>query len=289
MFPKPVCLILVCFIYVQAACQPYLDILNVRYQFSPEKGLFRQHNTASDFTYLNISLNLPYQFKRDSSILVFSPYAEKWDVTLSDTTEMGITVNSLILPLTYIRPVSAKWTLSFTAIPRWNGNNKNRFENNFQMGMAVLASYRKNQTLVYKMGLYYNKEFSGPFFMPLLGIDWQLDSRNNVFGVLPGSLVFEHKSSRRLYWGVSFKAITNSYHTILTPGTNYLRIDENQLSVYTDMYLAPKIVLNLEAGHSIFRRMRLGLDGKTKDYYYKDRINDGYLFKASLAYRIRFR
>ena len=59
----------------------------------------------------------------------------------------------------------------------------------------------KNQYVSFKFGLYYNKEFFGNYFMPLIGLDWKIDAKNNLFGVLPGYMIFEHRvTSKILLW-----------------------------------------------------------------------------------------
>ena len=76
---------------------------------------------------------------------------------------------------------------------------------------AILDSYKKKQQLTWKLSLYYNMELSGEYFVPLIGIDWRIDKNNNLFGVLPGNLVFEHKVNHWFYCGADFNAITNTY------------------------------------------------------------------------------
>ena len=162
----------------------------------------------------------------------------------------------------------------------------------WQYGGVLLSTWKKNQDLSFKFGLYYNKEFFGNYFIPLVGLDWKIDSKNNLFGVLPGSMTFEHKVTSRFYYGLAFRAFTNSYREEpvdpLFVGYNYLRIDDNPLGIYADTYLSKKIVLSAEAGYTILRRYRYGY--KTENIHTKtDYKCDNFYFKASLAYRLRFR
>ena len=132
--------------------------------------------------------------------------------------------------------------------------------------------------------------------MPLVGLDWKIDAKNNLFGVLPGNMIFEHKVTPRFYYGFAFRAFTNSYRqefivdpsALILEANNYLRIDDNPLGIYADTYLSKKIVLSAEAGYTILRRYRYGF--KSENVHIKtDYKNDNFYFKASLAYRLRFR
>ena len=278
-------LLLLSAVSINSSAQPYIDIINLRYQHSPDITLLENNGIKNKFTYFNVSANIPYQLK-DSSIIVFSPFADQWQVSLANDTNHGIDVQSVVIPLTYIKPLNSTLQLSTTIIPRFNGYRNALSGRNFQLGAAALLSQRKNNTLVFKYGLYFNNEFSGPFFMPLLGVDWQLNDKTNIFGVLPGHLTIERRVNKFLYYGALFRALTTSYHT---NAPAYIRIDENQLAAWLDLYLTKGVVLNIEAGHSIYRRVRLGVENANPKYYFKNKLNDGIVLKASLAYRLRFR
>jgi hypothetical protein len=115
----------------------------------------------------------------------------------------------------------------------------------------------------------------------------------NLFGILPGYLTYEHRVHKKISWGAAFRTFTSSYK--LTPGNipsldDYLRVQDNQLGIYTDFYIAPKVVLNVEAGHTIMRRIATGkeaMGGKDNETVLSDR--DNFYFRASLQYRLKLR
>lgn len=270
--------------------QPYLDAVYIKAHYSPGVGLFNQNKTGNKIKYLNIGLNFPLLLSKDSSIIVISPYAELWRVHTQDNASIPGELTSLAIPVTLIKPLPGNWDLNLIAIPRWNGSTNNFFSKAFQMGGAAIAVY-KNKYIRYKMGVYYNAEFSGAFIVPLVGIDWQINSRSNLFGVLPGALVYEYKINNHLYYGASFKAVTNSYRFVNSQvsSIDFVRIDDNLLTAYLDMYMSKRFVLNAEAGHSISRKIRLGTINDDKKYYYTNKMNDNFFFKIMLAYRVRLR
>ena len=150
-----------------------------------------------------------------------------------------------------------------------------------QVGGAFIISKKRDEKLTWKLGIYINNELFGLFVMPLAGIDWKINGRNNLFGVLPGNLTYEHKISNHFYYGSNFRAITNSY----TKSNSYWRIDENQLGLYLDTYFNKNFVLNMEAGHSLLRKIRTGIKGISK---LDEKVNDNLYFKISFLYRLCF-
>jgi hypothetical protein len=272
--------------------QPYVDIVTLRGAISPDAGVWNRNNIPVKYFQYIAGVSVPIVFKRDSSKLVLSAYTERWQIEADDIADNPNAFQSVLGAVTYIKPISTKWSLAGSIIPRWNGNANDVFNNSFQLGGSLLGVYRRSPDLTYRFGVYYNSEFFGPFIIPLLGIDWKISNRDNLFGILPQILTYEHKVSDRFYWGAAYRMFNNSYRIgYLNYSTlkNYMRIVEMQLMLSADLYLTKKIVFNVEAGHSLFRRLNLGTDESGKDYYSDDAVNDGFVIKAGFLYRMRLR
>lgn len=275
-----------------ASAQPYLDIAFVKYTHSPNTGLLNRNNTFNKLTLLNAGLNIPIVFKKDSSILMFAPFAENWNLSAGNLSEITPNYYSLGLPVYFIKPVNHRWSITLAAIFRANGCHSSLFKNKMQIGGLFLNSFKKRDDLIFKIGLYYNKEFFGNFIVPLAGLDWKIDKKNSLFGVLPGNMIFERRVTNKFYYGASFKAITSSYMSAyINYGfvPMYIRIDDNQLGGFTDFYFAKNMALSLEAGHSIFRKIRVGRYGPAKNYFLSEKINNNLFIKLGLNYRMRFK
>lgn len=274
--------------------QPYLDIFQSKYVYSLDAGIQNPTDQPNKYNFKNIQLNLPYVFKKDSSMLIFNPILENWHLTIYAQPGIPKNIHSLSLPLYFIKPISKKWSITITPTIRWNGYGSSIIKKEFvQIGGFSFLSYKKRPNLYYRIGLYYNSEFSGPFFMPLAGIDWQINKKNNLFGVLPGSMTYEHKASSWLFYGATFRAITNSY--VMGPQSSnnknkpFIRIDENQLGLFASAYLKKHVVFSIESGHSILRKIRSGETHSDIQYNSKEKVQDNFYGSATIAYRLRFR
>src|SRR5882672_2149206 len=123
----------ICIWGIDAVSQPYLDLVNVRFQTSPNAGLV-SNSHSNKFNYYNTSLNLPLIFKKDSSMIVFSPFAERWEIRSEALPNLPDYLQSLALPVSGIKRLSSYWSLMLTAIPRWNGYKSRTFKSDFQFG-----------------------------------------------------------------------------------------------------------------------------------------------------------
>ena len=275
------------------SAQPYIDIARFNYSYSPESGLGKKENPLSS-QFFNINVTLPIELKKGGDAFIINPFFEhnQGEVSANDfhVVSQGLFVGFLKKDLV------PNWNLLTSFIVRRNKEAEKDVQDDWQYGGALLATWKKDQSTSIKLGVYYNKEFFGNFFVPLIGIDWQINPRDVLFGVLPGSLWFEHKVNQNFFYGGTFRALTNSYRLqTIDPcasgdcsGKNYLRIDDNQLGMFADWYLAKRIVVTGETGYTILRRYRYGFKGD-EVHLKTDYKNDNFYFRASLSYRLRLR
>ena len=265
-----------------AAAQPYLDLGQAMFQASPG-------GDPKTFTHFRAQANLPL-IAKDSSIFLINPiWEERWIRINEQSAQMHL--RGFITWLTYSRSLSEKWSAMIAFIPRWNGETSVQFSEGFQAGGAALMTYKKNPGLEFKFGMYYNSECWGNFFIPLLGLDWTISKKQRLFGILPGYFTYEYRINKTISWGGNFRTFTNSYKLVndlpSAPKDGFVRIDDNQLGAYADVYLMPKLVLNAEAGYSILRKVRTGY-GKTSGEEYANLSNNSAPYiRLTLQYRIR--
>jgi len=282
-----------CIVSLNLFAQPYLDIAKLNYSYSPEKGLGEKTNPLQS-QYFNIGITVPIELKKDGDAFILNPFFDNSQGNVS-TTDFHVVSHGVFVGFLK-KDIVENWNLLASFIVRRNKEAEKDVEDDWQYGGALLATWKKNPSFSFKLGMYYNKEFFGDFFIPLLGIDWKINNKNNLFGVLPGSMIFEHKVSEKFYYGSAFRALTNSYRLeTIDPcfggdcsAKRYLRVDDNQLGIFGDVYLSKKIVLTGEAGYTILRRYRYGFKGENF-HLQTDYKSDNFYFRASLAYRLRFR
>ena len=278
---KRLCFIIACMACLNVIAQPYIDPFNIRYTYGFNNGN-KTNNNATPFSHIYIGPDLPFKLKK-GSLFVFSPFFDSWNIDSSSDKSYLPVVSSIGLAVTTIIPLDTNhWSLNVTAIPRINSQGL-QLDNSFQMGGVVLAVYKKNKDLTYKFGVYVNTEFFGFFVLPLVGIAWKINDRNNLFGVLPGRLTYEHKLGDNFYTGTTFRTITNSYR--LNSG-NYLRIEDHQLSAYLDFYATKHIVFTGEVGYGMYRQLDQGAE-HNKNYLIDYNWADGMFIKICASYRIR--
>ena len=265
-----------------AFSQPYIDIASAYYQQSPAYHV-SESKSAMNTSLASVFLNLPFQI--DSDYIIVNPVYESYHLNISSSDPINLT--AVYMPLAWVHQYkSPKWSTTLMAIPRLSSDlSSSVSSNDFQIGGIALATYKKKETLKYSFGAYYNSEFFGTYCMPLLGIDWNINNKWNLFGTLPINLNLEYKMNKVVHAGAGLNLLTNSYRV---ENADFLRIDDYNAKFILDLYLTKNQVISMEAGHSLFRQYRLGEMNDSKPYYTQDlNVSDGYQFRIAYIYRIR--
>ena len=262
--------------------QPFIDLVNIQYVNSPDHGVSNEKKNLTSLKNFSIQTTIPFQFKNKTDAIIISPAFEVWSPEVEAIDENFEHQYGVALPVAYLKTLhNPDWSILSIVIVRKNGY-KLSLDNNWQVAGAMIAGFKANENLTYKFGVYASGEFFGVFVRPLLGIDWQVNKKTSVYGILPGSMNLEHKLKSNLYAGASFKAITSSYRT----PDGYWRLDENRLGIFLDYYLTKHVAINMEAGHSILRKLRSGQENLPDVDW---NASDNLYGKLALAYRLRFR
>lgn len=282
---KKHCLTFIIFLCTASVyAQPFIDLVNFSFSRSRPTSLFTDDNAS--FYSKSFSINSTLPLKIDSNnIISINPYVDRHLYQLksegNSTRYLGIGA-----PLFFIHQwKNTAWKTSFGFIIR--NNNRDDLEDNkksTQYGGVLLNSFGKKESLKLKFGVYVNTEFYGLYVTPLLGIDWRVNKKLNVFGVLPGSMNVEYKLHKVLHAGVAFRGSIATYRI---EDEFFYRLDDNYIKLFADVYATNQIVLFAEYGHSVLRRVRMGkrINGHTS--YFDDDKANGYYVRFGIAYRLR--
>lgn len=269
--------------------QPNVDLINISSQHfisvydSTNNKMYTQNNFVSLFA--------PVKFGKGHVILI-RVNAEQLNVSRNDTTALNYSLYSLSLPLgLQLQSKNEKWKFTGIIIPKINSDFADNTDYDGQLGGIGLITRVISPKLQVRAGLYYNNEFWGHFFMPLLGIDWKVNDRFRMYGTLPGNYRFEFKPGKKMYTGIGFRSAQRSFRLQGKYNDDFVRIRENQLKIFFEGFVAGKILIGVDVYRSIGYNMirydyfktkteKPGLDVFTKS-------KDAFGMTFNLAYRIR--
>ena len=161
------------------------------------------------------------------------------------------------------------------------------FSDVFQLGAYSLFTVTESEKFRYKFGLYYNREFFGNFFVPLVGVDWKVSDRFSLFGTLPQSFKASYVIvPSRVNAGLAFRSMTRSFRG--EDKNTFVRYNELQFKTFFDFYISKKNVVFVEGGYFLGKTPLLYNNADTKNHLQDNLLKEGKAFpllNAGWAFR----
>ncbi len=256
--------------------QPFFDAAG----FSMWRIPARESKNMASETEANIFIAAPIRLD-SQNVLVIMPY---YETKFLDDSELPASVRlqhtSLVISWR-TQSTDSAWSFTIAGIGR-SMSTQFRFNGAvFQYAGAVIVARRVRPNLIIKGGLYYSREFFGDFVVFLAGLEWKVNDRFNIFGLVNNSLKMEYKFNKRFYGGVVTKNISNSFRVNGDGG--YYKLFDNHACLFGDVRFGKYLVWSTEVGHTAVRYMksRNGAGFPPQD-------KDGFIFKTGFYLRMRF-
>ena len=274
----------------KGAAQPYVDVLNLKYRSFPTETGVENSNMKMKGNMMEAGFMLPMELKNKNYVLVGGDYSQlNFCSTGANASTYSLYSTSLMLG--YDQQLkNAAWRRTVLFIPKINGDYKG-LDKSFQAGAVVMYTFKKKDNLKYHFGMYYNSEFFGAYFLPLVGIDWKINSKFNLFGDMPSNLSLEMKMNNSLKLGAGFVSTIGSYRIHDQSGVSYIRegdktFGHNQVKLYLSYSPAKSITLFGEVGETIFRKYSAYASDHTLISTGNITSADGVFITGGIAYRV---
>lgn len=273
---------------VSIKAQPFVDILQYNsqhffsnYSDSTKNPLYIQDNFFNVF--------VPKKFK-NGNVLLLRLNTEQLTVKRFGSIYSQYNLYTIAAPIGFqFLSKNQKWKYIGIGIPKINSDFKDDLSHDFQFGGIGLVSHVFNPNLELKVGLYYNREFFGNFFLPLLGVDCKVSDRFRMYGTLPSNFRAEFKLSNKWNTGLGFRAFTRSFRLSQNLNNDFVRIRENQIKLYIEGLILKNVALTLDVYQSIgYRILQMdNVNPKTEvpNFVYSP-FKDNIGFTVGVAYRI---
>jgi hypothetical protein len=269
--------------------QPFVDVFSTQYQKYSDVGFpDKKGKLGSDEWDFNLQVPL---ILKNKDVLVLGSNFNKVNLSYSETTfSKNLYSNSFVAGYEH-RWKDTSFKTFVAIIPKMSADAFCWNRNNFQLGGAVLNTYTQNKNLSFKLGLYYNREFFGNFFLPLIGADWRVTPKLWVYGVLFNGVSAEYKLSKSWYIGCN---TSNNYQSYRENNTKKYIINakfksgNTQIKGFVNYYLTKHLMFYTEAGYIAKRRyVEYKADKTESNHPFLRKSNNGVFMNLGLAYRYR--
>lgn len=274
----------ICIVVASTKAQPYFDVVSVQTANASQPLNNDAAKEKLNLNWFSSNFSLPLELNKKNIVVAALGY-ERFSFEHRDSL-LTQTFNSIYVPVTFLHTwKDTTWKTSFTYIPKNNSYTPLHVnDKTMQHGVAIVVTHIVNDHFKYSFGGYYNKEFFGNYFLPLLGIEWKASKRLNVFGLLPNKMTADYKINKSFHAGLAYKGVTTSFRYKPSSYADYLRMEEGQLKLFADLYITKTLALNLEGGIIVARSY--GLQNKDSNPPHKFDVSESSILKIGLYYRV---
>lgn len=168
-----------------------------------------------------------------------------------------IKLNGFILRTGLIQDLGEGRSLQVLVAPRLFSDFDNMDSRSFQMG--AIASYKKKFRDEFTIGggLIYNGELFGPYFVPILDINWQFASKWRLKGMIPVTARIEYSVSENLMFGFNHFGLITTYALGKEPYSgDYMERQSIDLSLFARQRLFGNLFVEGMVGRTMGRKYR---------------------------------
>ncbi len=286
--------------FQSGTCQEYIDIIKLNYNYTA-LNTFNNSDVKTTIAEIDLEATIPIVIN-DKATFVTGLYGEAFRVKLDvDDLSKNIYAFSPKLGLNFMH--GKKWSGTYMLLPKVASDFVNVSSKDFQIGGFVLMKYNRKPNLNYKVGVYANSEFFGPWVVPLIGLYYVSQSKKFEANLtLPFAADINYRIANKVTSGISFAGQTKSYHVtspIIDGKQGYLARATAELYGYVSFNTNRNIIIQTKVGHSFGRYYRVFDDGDRVGLgmplvFFNDnrsQLNsdfaDGWVFQLMAIYRLQ--
>jgi len=285
------------FFNTDSICQNYTDIVNARYYYIPPVALkdSSKHNNIRE---LRFETTLPIELK-NGNIIGFKPRYSSYTLNTNINGLKDLRLHTVKLPFfIYWKFANSRWSIYADISPKLNSDFRNLSGRHFQIGGMVITYFEKKENFAWQLGIVYNQDTYGPFFMPLLGL-YVMNEKNYFEALLPAYVIYERKLNPKFYAGLelelrgeTFRLGDSQYEDSFIS-----QLGENKLTFLTepklfiDYYVAKHVVLFIKPGLRLFQKWEHYTedDKRIEDSeYIQGTLKNSFYLEMGMALRFRY-
>lgn len=277
--------------------QGYIEGVNISYEHLPmkiETPLGDQKFTGSN---LKIATSIPiFLIPNKSKYLIAGGNFEAFNFSGTHPDFEVKRVYSISPTLGYSTMVSKSFNLTALLTPTMNSDYKEIKSTDIKFGAILRGSWKVSDHLTWKGIIGYRTQFYGPQYIVLVGMDWKVNDKWQIFGDLPHNVTASYAVNEKVNTGFNLFVQQSTYR--LKNQDRYFEYNTVNPGLFAEYYVSSKWAIRGTAAYTLIRNMEIyHKNDKTDgfiDFYElgdrKDPINpevaSGLSFKIGLSYRI---
>jgi len=277
--------------------QGYIEGVSLSYEHLPMKIETPGGTQKFNGNNLKLSISNPIFLKPDKSrYLIAGANLEAFNFSGTHSYFEVKRVYSISPVFGYSTMVSKTVNLTALVVPTMNSDYKEVKGSDIKFGGIVRGSWKASNNMTWKATLGYRRQFYGPQYIVLLGMDWKASDKWRLFGDIPSSFTANYTVNEKVNTGFNLFVQNSTYR--LNNLDRYFEYNTVNPGLYIERYISSKWAVRGTAAYTLIRNTEIyNKDDQAKGFVdfvelgdRKDPINPemstGISFKIGLSYRI---
>lgn len=292
-----VVMVLLMFLPELSFAQGYIEGVNISYEHLPMKIKTEAGDQKFTGSNLKIATTIPIFLTPDKSkYLLVGGNLEAFNFSGAHPDFEVKKVYSISPTLGYSTMISKNFNLTALFMPFLNSDYKDVKGADIKFGAVVRGSWKVSDKLTWKGIVGYRRQFYGPQYIVLVGLDWKVNDKWSIFGDLPHNATVSYAVNQKVNTGFNLFVQNSTYR--LKNQSRYFEYNTVNPGLFAEYYVSPNWVIRATAAYTLIRNMEVyhkndKADGFIDFYELGDRkdpinpeVAGGLSFKVGLSYRI---
>lgn len=175
----------------------------------------------------------------------------------------GKSFHSISLPITFQKSLSQKYAIVASFVPSIASDFKDISSDDMVYSGALMLKINQSSKFSYSVGAAFARQFFGTLLVPIVAIDWKINDKLSLSGVLPISGKVKYQLSEQHALGViaDYAIGGGSYRLSKKMNGDYLQIQQLKTAVFYEYAFSKKFSIEVNAGYNVKQQ----LDRYSKD------------------------
>ena len=277
--------------------QGYVEGVTISYEHMPMKIETPAGNQKFTGNNLKIGTTVPvFLTPNKSKYLIVGGNLEAFNFSGTHPDFDVKRVYSISPTFGYSTMLSKSVNITALLTPTINSDYKDVKSSDIKFGAIVRGSWKASDNISWRAVLGYRRQFYGPQYVVLVGMDWKVNEKWQIFGDVPHSLTASCAVNEKVNAGFNLFVQNATYG--LNNQDRYFEYNTVNPGLFIERYISSKWAVRATAAYTLIRNMEIyNKTDKAKgfiDFYElgdrKDPINpevsSGFALKIGLSYRI---
>lgn len=276
----------------------YDEILHLSYDYF-SRSTFINTNTGLSRQQMNLAGGFGFKLNSNEDLLTVGLSYQWLKLRPEVAIQPALNIHSTSLDLGYLKHwKNPTWASTISVGMAAVSDYKSAANSTYQTSLSAMLHHGKSNNLIWTFGLFYSDQPFGPWFFPILGVDWNITDKLYLSTILLDYAYLEYAITPNVWYaGVDIRAMGMSFvisdyenhqNSYVTSFSESFPFYPYTLTIFNDFYLKESISIFFKGGLLASRENKhYTQDHQPLNSIYNNTISPSFYLNMGIAMRFR--